>query len=293
MATLRDIKRRITSITSTAKITSAMKMVSAAKLRRAQERMLAMRPYSDKMLDVLASLAQAGEMDIHPLMKLRPRKTVEVLIITSDKGLCGAFNANVIKSGVNFINRLESEGFDVSISVIGKKAEDHFKRREVPLRKSWTRLSGSISFTTVKEIADNMIDSYLDESADEVYIVYNEFRTVVAQEIRHLKLLPVSDIESSETPETALSETKGYLFEPSEKDIYSKLLPRNVEVQVFRAILESRASEEAARMTAMENATRSANDMIERLTLEYNKARQASITTELMDIVGGAEALKG
>ncbi|NOX20577.1 MAG: ATP synthase F1 subunit gamma [Nitrospirae bacterium] len=287
MATLRDIKRRINSIKSTAKITRAMKMVSAAKLRKAQDRMFALRPYAEKIDELLHSLAQPGEQDVHPLLKVRPRKTVEVLIITSDKGLCGAFNANVLKAGVSLINRLRSEGLDVSLSTIGKKGRDYFKHREVKMRQSWTGLSGKVSYTAAQEVARELMQSYIDETFDELYIVYNEFKSVVAQTIVEKRLLPIAEIKQEEK-----EAFKDFLVEPSEEEIFNVLLPKSIEVLVFRALIESAASEEAARMTAMENATKNAEEMIDRLTLEFNKARQASITKELMDIVGGAEALK-
>ncbi len=286
MATLRDIKRRINSIKSTAKITKAMKMVSAAKLRRAQDRMFALRPYSDKISAVLSSLAQPGGEDMHPLLRVRPRKTVEVLILTSDKGLCGAFNANVIKAGVNLIDRKKREGFETSVSTIGRKARDYFKRRNIPVRKAWTGLSGRVTFTSAQEVAAALMEGYIDETFDEVYLVYNEFKSVISQRITEVRLLPIGGVEHEE------GQMKDFLFEPSEEEIFRRLLPKSLEILVYRAMLESQASEEAARMTAMENATKNAEDMIDRLTLEYNKARQASITKELMDIVGGAEALK-
>ncbi len=286
MATLRDIKRRITSIKSTSKITRAMKMVSAAKLRRAQDRMFALRPYSDKMREVLLSLAQPGEQDRHPLLKIRPRKTVEVLILTSDKGLCGAFNSNVLKAGVSLVKDLENEGFEPGISTIGRKAGDYFKRRNIPVRQAWTGLSGKISYTSAQEIAVDLMDKYIDETFDELYLIYNEFKSVASQKVTKLRLLPLGEVEHVEE-----EEMKDFLFEPTEAEIFNRLLPKSVEIQLYRTMLESRVSEEAARMTAMENATQSAEDMIDRLTLEYNKARQATITRELMDIVGGAEAI--
>ncbi len=286
MATLRDIKRRITSIKSTSKITRAMKMVSAAKLRRAQDGMFALRPYSDKMREVLLSLAQPGEQDRHPLLKIRPRKTVEVLILTSDKGLCGAFNTNVLKAGVSLVKDLENEGFEPSISTLGRKAGDYFKRRNIPVRQAWTGLSGKISYTSAQEIAVDLMDKYINETFDELYLIYNEFKSVASQKVTKLRLLPLGEVEHEEE-----DEMKDFLFEPSEAEIFNRLLPKSVEVQLYRTMLESRVSEEAARMTAMENATQSAEDMIDRLTLEYNKARQATITRELMDIVGGAEAI--
>ncbi|RMG66606.1 MAG: ATP synthase F1 subunit gamma, partial [Nitrospirae bacterium] len=284
---LRDIKRRINSIKSTAKITRAMKMVSAAKLRKAQERMFALRPYADKIDELLHSLAQPGEQDVHPLLKVRPRKTVEVLIITSDKGLCGAFNANVLKAGVKLISRLKEEGLDVTLSTIGKKARDYFKYRDVKMRRNWTGLSGKVSYSAAQEVARELMDGYINETFDELYLVYNEFKSVVAQNIVEKKLLPIAEIEQEEK-----EAFKDFLIEPSEEEIFNILLPKSIEILVFRALIESAASEEAARMTAMENATKNAEDMIDRLTLEFNKARQASITKELMDIVGGAEAIK-
>jgi len=287
MATLRDIKRRISSIKSTSKITRAMKMVSAAKLRRTQEQMFALRPYSDKMREILLSLAQPGEHDRHPLLKVRPRRTVEILILTSDKGLCGAFNTNVLKAGETFIKDLKDEGFEISISTVGRKARDYFKRRNIALRQAWTGLSGKISYASAQEIAVDLMERYIDETFDELFLIYNEFKSVVVQNVTRLRLLPVGEVEHEES-----AEIKDFMFEPAEEEIFNRLLPKSVEIQIYRTLLESRVSEEAARMTAMENATKSAEDMIDRLTLEYNKARQATITKELMDIVGGAEAIK-
>ncbi len=288
MATLRDIKRRIVSIKSTSKITRAMKMVAAAKLRRAQEGMMALRPYSDKMREVLMSLAQPTGDDLHPLLRVRPRKTVEVLVLTSDKGLCGAFNANVIKGANGLVKELKAGGFEISLSTIGRKARDHFSRRDYRIRQLWTGLSGRITFDSAQDIAGDLMEHYINETFDEVYLVYNEFKTVATHRVVRLRLLPIGEIVQDESKEMT-----DFIFEPSEREVFSRLLPKSLEIMVYRAMLESQASEEAARMTAMENATRNAEDMIDRLTLEYNKARQASITRELMDIVGGAEALKG
>lgn len=287
MATLRDIKRRITAVTSTKQITKAMKMVAASKLRRAQSRMTDMRPYADKMNSVIASMT--GGEALHPLLVQRPRKTIEVLVLTSDRGLCSAFNTNILKAAEKLINKRKEENFNVSISVVGKKANDYFKRRNVEMRNSWINLSGKLVYTDATKIADDIVENYLNKSIDEVSIIFNRFRTVMNQEITVQKLMPLSAPESTE--ETGDASTL-YIFEPSQKEILNQLLPKNVEVQIYRALLESQASEEAARMTAMENATQNADEMIGRLTLQYNKARQASITGELMDIVGGVEALK-
>jgi F-type H+-transporting ATPase subunit gamma len=289
MATLRDIKRRIKAVQSTSKITKAMKMVAAAKFRKAQQRMFELRPYAERMSEGLSRLAADLEADIHPLLVVRPRKNVEVLVITSDRGLCGAFNTNIQKAAAQHIADLKADGFDVSISSVGRKAKDFLKRRNVEMRNSWTGISGRLSYANAQEIAADIIESYINESVDEVVMIYNEFKSVIAQRVVVARLLPLAPIET--TSETL--PVYDILYEPSKAEIFSSLIPKNVEIQIFRALLESQASEEAARMTAMENATKSANEMIGKLSLQYNKARQASITKELMDIVGGVEAMKG
>ena len=209
-------------------------------------------------------------------------------MITSDRGLCGAFNSNVTKAMVRHVAELRNEGFEVLISAIGKKAVDYFRRRSIPLKRSRTGISGRISYSNAQEVAREIIEDYTNEVIDEVILVYNEFKSVIAQTITFARLLPMAPSETEGVGETAMD----FIYEPSQAGIYDALLPKNVKIQVYRALLESQASEEAARMTAMENATKNANEMIDRLTLQYNKARQASITKELMDIVGGVEALK-
>ena len=288
MATVRDIKRRIKAVQSTSKITKAMKMVAAAKFRKAQQRMFEMRPYADRMNSILSSLASGAEGEAHPLLAVRPRKKVEVLVLTSDRGLCGAFNTNILKAATNHTSKLQKEGFELNISSVGRKARDYYKRRNIPLHKSWTGISGRIAYANVQEIAAEIIENYTNETVDEVVLIYNEFKSVVAQKIVVTRLLPLAPIETSETLPVF-----NFIYEPSKEDIFSSLLPKNVEIQIYRALLESQASEEAARMSSMENATKAANDMIDSLTLQFNKARQAAITKELMDIVGGVEALKG
>ncbi len=267
-----------------------MKMVAAAKFRKAQQRMFELRPYAERMSEGLSRLAANLEAEIHPLLAVRPRKNVEVLVITSDRGLCGAFNTNILKAGAKHVADLKSDGFNVSISSVGRKAKDYFKRRSVELRNSWTGISGKISYANAQEIAADIIESYTNETVDEVIIVYNEFKSVIAQKVVVARLLPLAPIEAA-TPDTL--PVFNFIYEPSKEEIFSSLVPKNVEIQIFRALLESQASEEAARMSAMENATKSANEMISKLSLQYNKARQASITKELMDIVGGVEAMKG
>jgi len=299
MATLRDIKRRIRAVKNTRQITSAMKMVSAAKLRRAQTRMMDLRPYADKMSEVISSLSRGADMDISPLLAKRPPKVLEVLVITSDRGLCGAFNTNVLKAARHLVKDLaasiEKDTLaggppEIVITTVGKKARDYYKRRNIPMRRSWTGLSGRVDYASTKEIATDIIERFASGAIDGAYAVYNSFKNVAVQEVTVRKILPV---EPPEAPAEGAGLAAGFIFEPSEQALFERLLPKNIEIQIFRAMLESQASEEAARMTAMENATKSANEMIGKLTLQYNKARQASITAELMDIVGGVEALKG
>jgi F-type H+-transporting ATPase subunit gamma len=289
MATLRDIKRRIKAVESTSKITKAMKMVAAAKFRKAQQRMLEMRPYAERMGQILSNLSTAAESSVHPLLEARPRKNIELIVLTSDRGLCGAFNSNIMKAATRYIADLQKDEMQVVPSVVGRKARDYFRRRGVQMRKTWTGISGKIGYANAQEIAADIIENYLNETVDEVVLIYNEFKTVVSQKVVISRLLPLAPIEHQEGGAPELN----FLFEPSRQAIFSSLVPKNVEIQIFRALLESQASEEAARMAAMENATKSAGEMIDRLTLQFNKARQASITKELMDIVGGVEALKG
>ena len=288
MPTLRDIKRRIRAVNNTRQITKAMKMVAAAKLRKSQTRMLEMRPYADKMNAVLRSLARGAESAAHPLLAFRPRKTIEVLVITSDRGLCGAFNSNILKTAQKVVAEMRKDNFEVVFSVIGKKAADFCKRRNMPVRGSWTGLSGRVTYPHAQEVANDIIENYIGETVDEVVLIYNEFKSVISQQVSVKRLLPLVSPETEEESEPAMD----FLYEPSQEEIFNVLLPKNVEIQIFRALLESQASEEAARMTAMGNATKNADDMVGNLTLQYNKARQASITKELMDIVGGVEALK-
>ncbi len=288
MPTLRDIKRRIRAVNNTRQITKAMKMVAASKLRKSQTRMLEMRPYADKMNAVLRSLARGAESAAHPLLAFRPRKTIEVLVITSDRGLCGAFNSNILKTAQKVVAGLRKDNFEVVYSVIGKKAADFCKRRNIPVRGAWVGISGRVTYAHAQEVANDIIENYIGETVDEVVLIYNEFRSVISQQVSVKRLLPLVSPEAGEDTEPAMD----FLYEPSQEEIFNVLLPKNVEIQLFRALLESQASEEAARMTAMGNATKNADDMVGNLTLQYNKARQASITKELMDIVGGVEALK-
>ena len=277
MATLRDIRKRLKAIQSTKKITAAMKMVAAAKMRKVQDRMLNFRPYAARMGTVLTDLASVAEREIHPLLALRMKKNVEVLVITSDKGLCGAFNTNILKAANNYINDLKKEGVGLTLSVVGRKARDFFKRRNVPMRNAWIGLSGRISYVNAQEIAVSVIEGYTGETFDEVVVIYNEFKSMIAQKVTIMKLLPVGVIEGEATQKEA-SMTADYLYEPSRAAIFERLLPKYIEIQVYKALLESSAAEEAARMAAMENATKNCSELITKVTLLANKVRQAAIT---------------
>lgn len=293
MPTLRDIRKRLKAIQNTKKITAAMKMVAAAKLRKVQDRMLNFRPYATRMETVLSDLAKVAEREIHPLLALRPRKTVEVLVVTSDKGLCGAFNANLLRFSGKYIDTLKNEGIEVSLNIAGRKARDYFRRRNVPMRKIWIGLSGRVTYSDAQNIANDLVENYINETIDEVIVIFNEFKSLIAQKVTSLKLLPIGTIEpeGGETKEPSIF--GDYMYEPTRQAIFETLLPKYIEIQIYRALLESSAAEEAARMTAMENATKNCSEMIDKVTLLANKVRQASITKELMDVVGGVEALKG
>jgi F-type H+-transporting ATPase subunit gamma len=292
MATLRDIKKRIAAVENTQKITKAMKMVATAKLKRVQTRMFELRPYAEKMRSVLSSLVSGADREIHPLLSFRPRKTVEVIVMTSDRGLCGAFNTNILKAAQAHYNNLKKEGFNISINTIGKKSRDYFKKRGIPMRNSWTNLSGKVAYTDAQKIADDIKENYINGTVDEVTIIFNEFKSMIAQNIIIVKILPVTLPETEEEGQAVESAGSDFIYEPSMKEIFDILLPKNVDIQVYRALLESSAAEEAARISAMENATSNCKEMVDKLKLQYNKARQAGITAELMDIVGGVEALK-
>lgn len=288
MPGLKEIKRRISSVKSTKQITKAMKMVAAAKFRKAQGRIVQLRPYAEKMYAVLGSLARNVE-SVHPLMEVRPIKKVEVIVFSADRGLCGGFNTNIMKAAVKLIRELQAEGKEVSVSSVGKKSIDLFRRRRVSLRQAWGGLSGKVSYNNAQAIAADIIENYIKGTFDEVRMIYTEFKSAGLQKVTVLPLLPII---AAGLKDGAEEMSDVFLFEPSEEAVFEQLLPKNIEIQVFRSLLDSQASEEAARMAAMENATKSADDMIKRLTLQFNKARQTSITTELMDIVGGVEALK-
>jgi F-type H+-transporting ATPase subunit gamma len=285
MATPRDIQRRIRSVQSTQKITRAMKLVAAAKLRRAQDRITEARPYAFKMAELLGSLVARTEAGAHPLLSQRGTGRKRLVIITADKGLCGAFNANVLRESLRFLREVEHPS--VTLVVVGKKARDFYRRREWEVKSEMLGFFDRLAYSHAQELAGQLMHAYLAEEIDEVHLIYNEFRSVSVQRMKREQLLPLEA-----TPTAAAAPTAEYLYEPSPDAILASLLPRHVTTQVFRALMESLAGEYGARMTAMEAATKNAKEMIDLLTIQFNKARQEKITKELLDIVGGAEALK-
>jgi len=290
MPTLRDIQRRIRSVQSTQKITRAMKLVAAAKLRRAQERVLAARPYAGKMAELLGNLvtgADDSDGAAHPLLEQREGPRRQIVIITADKGLAGAFNSNVIRRALELVR--QSSTADVTLVVVGRKARDFYRRRPWTIKRDMIGFWDRLAFSHATELADYFMQQYLAGEVDEVHLVYNEFRSVVVQRPVREQLLPVPRTETAGAGEAG---TVSYIYEPNPKAILDDLLPRHVRTQVFRALMESLAGEYGARMTAMEAASKNAKEMIDVLTIQYNKARQEKITKELLDIVGGAEALK-
>ncbi len=285
MATLRDIKRRIRSVESTQKITKAMKLVAAAKLRRAQERIIGARPYAQKMGELLGSLVNRIGDDGHPLLVRRTGGRKRLVVITADKGLCGAFNSNVLRAALNFLR--EAGNVDLTLVVVGKKARDFYRRRQWTVKSEMLGFFDRLAYSHAQELAGGLMADYLAGDTDEVHLIYNEFRSVAVQRVTRRQLLPIE--AEAAGGEAATGE---YIFEPGPDAILASLLPRHVTTQVFRALMESVAGEFGARMTAMEAASKNAKEMIGVLTIQYNKARQERITKELLDIVGGAEALR-
>jgi F-type H+-transporting ATPase subunit gamma len=262
--------------------------VAAAKLRRAQERVIAARPYSRKMLAVIANLAGRVERAQHPLLAKREPKQVKLLVLTSDRGLCGAYNTNILRKAVEAVRQFKADGKEVKVNVVGRKGRDFFRKRPgYTLGKVWSDL-GMIDYDKAADVGKNIVERFTAGETDEVYLLYNEFKSVMQQKVTLEKLLPVEPPAEADPFMAAVD----YLYEPTPEAILSSILPKHIEVQVYRSMLESQASEMGARMTAMDSATRNAKDMIERLTLKFNKQRQAAITKEISEIVGGAEALK-
>ncbi|HKV04100.1 MAG TPA: ATP synthase F1 subunit gamma [Candidatus Acidoferrales bacterium] len=309
MPTLLDYRRRIRSVKSTQQITRAMKFISAAKLRRAQEGVFAARPYAGEILRVMRSAAARMELAAHPLLERRPEEKILVVALTGDRTLCGAFNTNVIRRAILFMH--ENSSKKPRVMAIGKKGRDTLRKRGWNVTAEYLNVSANVDFSIAKEIAGRIAEMYAAREVDAVYTVYNEFKNIMVQKLRTAKLLPIDpavlDSGSAEAAETRQASDAGheeslphdlsasgksrlvdYIYEEPVEEIFNALVPRYLEAEVFRVLLESAAAEHAARMTAMDSATRNASDLIDSLTLEMNKIRQASITKELIEIVSGA-----
>jgi F-type H+-transporting ATPase subunit gamma len=292
MPSLLDIRRRIRAVKSTQQITKAMKMVAASRLRRAQERIQSGRPFANEMLRVLNSLASRVDPTSHPLLDERTTKRANgkalLFVITADRGLAGSFNANAIKAASTFI--VEDAAREVALGLIGRRGRDFFARRGFAVRYEQVNLFQTLQFAHAQSIAKAAMDAFTNGDVDSVYLVYNEFKSVMSQRIVVERLLPIPKLEI-EPAQAPVNPQIDYLYEPSPEELFTTLLPRHVEVQVYRALLESNAAFYAAQMTAMDSASRNAAEMIDQLTLYMNKVRQAAITREIIEVVSGAEAL--
>tara|TARA_B100001113_G_C21115798_1_gene625275 strand:- start:83 stop:943 length:861 start_codon:yes stop_codon:yes gene_type:complete len=284
MANLKEIRNRISSVGSTMQITSAMKMVSAAKLKRAQDAILQMRPYANKLTDLLVNLsssldsAEGGEFSTE-----REIKNILLIPITSNRGLCGGFNANIIKQTLSLINDFENK--KISILSIGKKSSEYFKNNNYNINSTHDEVFNDLNYESIAQISQQVMEMYLEEKFDKVILIYNQFKNAATQNVMSENYLPV------ESPHDENSSIGDYIFEPNKKEIIEELIPKSLKTQLFKAVLDSHASEHGARMTAMHKATDNASELKKDLTLSYNKARQAAITAEILEIVGGAEAL--
>jgi F-type H+-transporting ATPase subunit gamma len=289
MASLRDIRKRIKSVKSTRQITKAMKMVSAAKLRKAQEAIMAARPYAqtlEALINELVSRVEPGSVT-HPLLTQRPVKNAEVLLVTSDRGLAGGFNSNVSKRALSYIKGDGAKLQQTFVTTIGRKGGDFLRARNITSRKDWAGILTRITYARAAEVASELAQRFLKGEVDAVYLAYNEFGSAISQKVTFVQLLPLEAHGDKKAGAQV-----DFKYEPNPQAVLDALVPQALNTRIFRALLESAASEHGARMTAMENATKNAGDMISRLTLFYNRTRQAAITKELMEIVSGAEALK-
>ena len=284
MPSLLDIRRRIRSVKNTQQLTKAMKTVSAAKLRRAQERVFAARPYAEQLKKVLGNLTSRLENVSHPLLEIRPEQRILFVIVSADRGLCGAFNSNILRAAQTFLR--EHHAQTVSLAAVGRKGRDFFRRRAVPIRVEFVNIFSKLDYGHAKDISDAIVKAYGDAEVDAVYLVYNEFKSVLQQRVVVEKVLPLSRTEL-QGKESQFE----YIFEQPPQETFNRLLPRYVEVQIYRALLESAASEHGARMASMDTATRNAGEMIDMLTLTLNRIRQAAITREIIEVVSGAGAL--
>jgi F-type H+-transporting ATPase subunit gamma len=298
MPSLQSVRRKIDSVKKTQKITKAMKMVAAAKLKRTQDRILAARPYAFKMRDVIRNLSRRVNRDAHPLLRIREGNRIVVAIVTSDRGLCGAFNANILRTATAALKEFESGGAQIEVAVVGRKGRDFFRRRSWKVRREMVDIFDKLTFEHGMLMGSELqaIDDYVEGRIDAVYAIYNEFKSAVQQRVVVERLLPFDWVveipDMKDIAHTTESLAGGYLYEPTEGELLEQLLHRSLHVQTYRILLESSAAEQGARMSAMDGATRNAGELIKKLTVYYNKTRQSAITKELMDIVGGAEALK-
>ena len=290
MPGLKDVKDKIDGVKKTSQITKAMNMVASAKLRGAQEKMERFRPYNQKFAAAMSNLSGGMEAGNLPLMEVRDVQTAEIVVVTSDRGLCGSFNSHIVSTAEKLMKQYEAEGKKVSIVCVGKKAYQYFKKSG-KVRTSYTDIMGTFQMFNAREIAMGVAENFMVGDSDEVRIVYGKFYSVGVQKPEVEELLPIKPLEGEESESAQIS--GAYTYEPEPGEIMEVLLPLYMNVQIYHAMLEVGASEHAARMTAMDNATNACKDMIHDLTQLYNKARQSAITSELMDIVGGAEALKG
>lgn len=290
MATLKELKIRITGVKNTQKITKAMKMVSSAKLRRAQERIIATRPYAGKISQLLADLVSAAGEGVDDLLESREVKTKCVVVVSADRGLAGSFNTNIIRTGNNYIGSLDK---NTKVIIVGKKANDSLKKTKINIVKSYTGIFNDLSLELSNDIVNFIVDGYKKKEFDSVEIIYNEFKSIARQVTVREQFLPLKKAESKKEKGGIIKQTSGdYIYEPSQYEIIKELIPKQLRIQFWKVLLESNAAEQAARMTAMETATRNASDLLKILELSYNQARQAAITKEILEIVGGAEALK-
>ena len=291
MATLRDILRKIGAVKKTRQITRAMNMVAAAKLRSTQGRMESFEPYAEKFAEVLGNLASRMDAEIHPLLVKKEQVfKVELLHFSADRGLCGSFNTNTINKAEKWVKEQSDNGRDCSLTLVGRKGRDFFRKRNYNISASHINIYGKIDMSFINQMTRDFTTRYLSDEVDEVYMLYTRFVSMVKQEPILVKLIPIEPPKGEEETKEAAAE---YLCEPNAVELLIELLPKHISVQIYNAFLQNEVSEHAARMAAMDNATKNCGEMIENLTLVYNKARQAAITSELMDIVGGAEAIRG
>ncbi|HVG57117.1 MAG TPA: ATP synthase F1 subunit gamma [Hyalangium sp.] len=302
MASLRDIRKRIRTVKNTRQITKAMKMMSAAKLRKAQDAIIAARPYAQMLDQIISDLAarSADQEFAHPLLVSRPIRRAELVLLTSDRGLAGGFNSNVIRRASRFL--YENSALErIQFSTVGRKGHDFFRNRRQTIRKDFGYLYQQLNYLSAKAVAEELTASFLNGEVDAVYIIYNEFVSAISQKVVVSQMLPLQTLGTGAEPAAAPSGTKApaggmamvdFKYEPGRQEVLDRLVPQAVSIKLYRALLESVASEHSARMAAMENATSNATDMIATLSLHYNRTRQAVITKELMEIVSGAEALK-